>query len=94
MNVPDPDDQPFHHYTTKHRIVAWISQHLFDHVTYTVRHGPIKGMKRKGGLAWLPEFLSGSTRTPEQSFWMHLNLKGRVVYDIGAFRGLPTLFFA
>jgi len=94
MNVPDPDDQPFHHYTTKHRIVAWISQHLFDHATYTVRHGPIKGMKRKGGLAWLPEFLSGSTRTPEQSFWMDVNLKDLVIYDIGAFQGLLTLFFA
>jgi FkbM family methyltransferase len=94
MNVPDPDDRPFHHYTTKHRIVAWISQHLFDHATYTVRHGPIKGMKRKGGLAWLPEFLSGSTRTPEQSFWMDVNLKNLVIYDIGAFQGLLTLFFA
>ena len=94
MNVPDPDDQPFHHYTTKHRIVAWISQHLFDHVTYTVRHGPIKGMKRKGGLAWVSEFLSGSTRTPEQSFWMDVNLKDLVIFDIGAFQGLLTLFFA
>jgi FkbM family methyltransferase len=51
-------------------------------------------MKRKGGLAWLPEFLSGSTRTPEQSFWMDVNLKDLVIYDIGAFQGLLTLFFA
>jgi len=55
MNLQSPDDQPFRHYTTKHRMVAWISQKLFGNITYTVRHGLIKGMKRKGGLGWLPE---------------------------------------
>lgn len=94
MQDQDPDDQPFRHYTTKHRMVAWVSQNLFDSVTYTVRHGLIRGMKRKGGLAWLPEFLTGSTRTPEQEFWVNLNLKDLVIYDIGAFHGLLTLFFA
>jgi FkbM family methyltransferase len=94
MNVQSPDDQPFHHYTTKHHIVAWISQNLFDNITYTVRRGLIKGMKRKGGLAWLPEFISGSTGTPEQSFWMNQNLRDLVIYDVGAFHGLLTLFFA
>ena len=94
MNVQNPDDTPFRHYTLKHRIVAWISQNLFDHLTYTVRHGLIKGMKRKGGLAWLPESLAGSTHTPEQSFWMNQDFRDLVVYDIGAFQGLLTLFFA
>jgi FkbM family methyltransferase len=90
----DPDDQPFRHYTTKHRIVAWISQNLFDSIVYTVRHGLLKGMKRKGGLAWLPEFIAGSTNTPEMSFWMSRDFNGCVVYDVGAFHGLLTLFFA
>jgi FkbM family methyltransferase len=94
MNVQSPGDQPFRHYTTKHRMVAWLSRNLFENITYTVRHGLIKGMKRRGGLAWLPEFLVGSTRTPEQSFWMNQDLKDLVVYDIGAFHGLLTLFFA
>ncbi len=93
-NLENPDDQPFQHYTLKHRVVAWVSQNLFDHLTYTVRHGLLKGMRRKGGLAWLPESLSGSTRTPEQIFWMNQDLKGRTIYDIGAFQGLLTLFFA
>ena len=93
-NRPSLDDRPFRHYTAKHRLVAWISQNLFDNLTYTARHGLIKGMQRKGGLAWLPEFLTGSTRTPEQAFWMNQDLRGLVIYDIGAFQGLLTLFFA
>ena len=94
MQTPHSDDQRFDHYTTKHRVVAWISQNLFDHTTYTVQHGLIKGMKRKGGLAWVPEFIAGSTKTPEQTFWMNLNLQGLTVYDVGAFHGLLTLHFA
>jgi FkbM family methyltransferase len=88
------DDQPFLHYTFKHRVVAWISIHLFDHFTYTVQHGLIQGMKRKGGLGWLPAFLSDSAETPEQRFWRELDLRGLVVYDVGAFQGLLTLYFA
>jgi len=94
MDAPHADDRPFRHYTAKHRVVAWISQNLCDNMTYTVRHGLLKGMRRKGGLAWLPESLTGAAKTPEQSFWMNQNLKDLVIYDIGAFQGLLTLFFA
>jgi FkbM family methyltransferase len=94
MNVQSPDDQPFRHYTTKHRLVAGISQHLFDNITYTVRHGLLRGMKRRGGLAWLPEFLAGSAVTPEHTFWLNQDLTDLVIYDIGAFHGLLTLYFA
>ena len=94
MNVQSPDDQPFRHYTTKHRLVAGISQHLFDNITYTVRHGLLRGMKRRGGLAWLPEFLVGSGITPEHTFWLNQDFKDLVIYDIGAFHGLLTLYFA
>ena len=51
--MADPDlkeDLPFRHYTLKHRLIASLSMHLFDTVTYTVRHGLLRGMKRKGGL--------------------------------------------
>ena len=88
------DNQPFHHYTTKHRIVSWISQHLFDNLTYTVRHGLLKGMKRRGGLGWLPQSIVGNGGSPEQAFWSKLNVKNLVVYDVGAFQGLLTLFYA
>jgi FkbM family methyltransferase len=50
-------------------------------------------MKRRGGLGWLPEFLSSET-SPEQRFWLNCDLSGLVVYDIGAFHGLFTLLFA
>ena len=87
-------DVPFRHYTFKHRVVAWISVNLFDGFVYTVNHGLNRGMKRKGGLGWLPESLSGSIHTPEHEFWTKLNLKDAVIYDVGAFQGLLTLFFA
>jgi FkbM family methyltransferase len=94
QNGPGADDAPYSHFSTKHRIVAWISQNLFDHVTYTVRSGLNAGMKRKGGLGWIPDFLRSAATTPEHEFWAKLDLSGQVVYDVGAFHGLLTLYFA
>ena len=54
----------------------------------------LKGMKRKGGLGWVPALSSSGTMTAEQRFWSGLNLSGMTVYDVGAFQGLVTLFFA
>jgi FkbM family methyltransferase len=88
------DDLQFRHYTLKHRVIAFISSTLFDHFTYTVQHGFLKGMKRKGGLGWLPASVAGSAETLEHHFWRSLDLMRLVVYDIGAFHGLLTLFFA
>jgi len=95
--VANPDlreDLPVRHYTLKHQLVAWISMHLFDTVTYKVQHGLLKGMKRKGGLGWIPAIFSTGMVTGEQQFWSALNLNDMTVYDIGAFQGLLTLFFA
>jgi FkbM family methyltransferase len=78
------------HYTLKHRIIATVS-HWFDGYTYTVRHGLLRGMKRKGGLGFLP---IGTTETAESRFFRQLHLSGRIVYDIGGFEGLVTLFFS
>ena len=95
MVEPDlKEDLPFRHYTLKHRLIAWISMHLFDNATYTVNHGLLKGMKRKGGLGWVPAMLSPGIMTAEQQFWSGLNISGMTVYDVGAFHGLLTLFFA
>jgi FkbM family methyltransferase len=88
------EDLPFRHYSLRHRLVAWISMHLFDAATYTVRSGLLKGMKRKGGLGWIPAMFSPGTMTAEQQFWCDLNLSGMTVYDVGAFHGLLTLLFA
>lgn len=94
MSGPEASDtRPFRHYTFKHRAIAWISQNLFDDVVYVSRHGLIKGMKRRGGLGWLPAFIEPAS-TPEHAFWTNRNFTNRVVYDIGAFHGLLTLLFA
>jgi FkbM family methyltransferase len=48
-------------------------------------------MRRRGGLGFLP---GQSSDTAETDFLRHLPLEGKTVYDIGAFEGLVTLFFA
>jgi len=88
-NLTSADDLPFHHYSLRHRAVAWISRRLFDRVTYRVRHGLIRGMRRRGGLGWMP----ASTQTREEMFWLGLPLNGLVIYDVGAYHGILTLFF-
>jgi FkbM family methyltransferase len=88
------DDLPFQHYSLRHRAIAWISRQLFDHTAYTVRHGLIRGMKRQGGLGWIPAWASHGTQTKEEMFWRGLPLAGLIIYDVGAFHGILTLFFA
>jgi len=75
-------------------MVSWASRNLSDGFTYTVRHGLLKGMKRKGGLGWLPQWVCGPAESPEHRFLAALDLDGKVVFDVGAFEGLMTLFFA
>ena len=77
-------------YSRKHLVISWLSRSLFDSVTYTVRNGLNKGLRRRGGLGWLPT----ERDTPETLFWKALDLNGKVVYDVGAFHGLLTIYFA
>jgi FkbM family methyltransferase len=82
------------HYSLRHRVIAKLSQHL-DGITYTQRHGLIRGMRRQGGLGFLPPILAGgNTETAEHRFLRALDLEGRIVYEIGAFHGILTLFFS
>ncbi len=74
----------------QHRIVSWVSANLFDHFTYTVRNGVNRGLRRRGGLGWLPV----ERDTAESRFWKSLDLRGKVVYDVGAFHGLLTIHYA
>jgi len=77
-------------YSLAHLVVSWVSQNVFDQFTYTVRNGLNKGLRRRGGLGWIPR----ERDTPESLFWKALLLEGKVVYDIGAFHGLLTMYFA
>ena len=93
--MPPPPNFRRLHFSPKDRIVSFVSEKLFPNITYTVRNGLIRGMKRKGGLGFLPAFLarSGSSQA-EVAFLRGLELKDKVVYDIGAFQGIMTLFFS
>lgn len=93
MSDAQPEAQ-FQHYSGKQRAVAWVSRHLFDGITYTVRHGLLRGMKRKGGLGWIPDWLVKEEPTAESKFWESNPFHGATVYDIGAFHGMLTLWFA
>jgi FkbM family methyltransferase len=92
--APVDDNLPFRHYSLRHRLISWISRRIFDRITYRVRHGLNRGMLRRGGLGWLPEVLVRGSATKEEGFWRDLPLGGLVVYDIGAYHGLLTMFFA
>ena len=71
-------------------MISWVSQHLFDNISYTVRGGLNDGLRRRGGLGWFPH----EEDNPEARFWKSIDLKDKVVYDIGAFHGLLTIYFA
>ena len=82
------------HYKLRHRVIASLSQRL-DGITYTQRHGLIRGMRRQGGLGFLPALLAGGNHeTAEHRFLRQLDLRDKVVYEIGAFQGILTLFFS
>ncbi|MGI8836178.1 MAG: FkbM family methyltransferase [Pyrinomonadaceae bacterium] len=80
--------------TLKKTIAVNLSR-LFQNHTYTSRHGLAKGLRRRGGLAFLPSFVPRSTEMiKEEEFIASLDLSGETVYDIGADQGIYTLFFA
>lgn len=68
---------------------------IFKNHVYVSNHGPAKGLRRKGGLSFLPSFIPRSTEMQrEEAFLERLNLTGQTVYDIGGDQGIYTLFFA
>lgn len=74
----------------RHKLISWVSRTFFDNIRYRVIGGLNDGLWRRGGLGWWP----GKLVTPELEFWSQLKLDEKVVYDIGAFHGLLTIFFA
>jgi FkbM family methyltransferase len=68
---------------------------LVDRHVYTVRYGPARGLKRQGGLGWLPAFVPrGSEWEAEEAFLEQINWSGMTVYDVGGDQGILTLFLA
>jgi len=80
--------------TLKKSVAVYLSRLAKDHV-YTSRHGLAKGLKRKGGLAFLPGFVPRATEMfKEEQFIDGLDFTGQTVFDIGGDQGIYTLFFA
>ena len=71
------------------RAAGGLSRPLTRHITYTNRSGIAAGLKRKGGLGFLPRAV-----TDEERFYLGLNLVGEVVYDIGSYEGIFSMFAA
>jgi FkbM family methyltransferase len=82
----------FEHFSLKHRALAFVSRRFRDSA-FTVRHGLIQGMKKRGGLGWVP-FFAGQSENAETEFLRGLNLAGQTVYDVGGFEGVLTMFFS
>jgi hypothetical protein len=57
--------------------------------TYTTRSGIAAGLRRKGGLGFLPRSVSD-----EELFYQSLTLSGKTVYDVGSYEGIFSLFAA
>jgi FkbM family methyltransferase len=66
-----------------------ITRPLTDKLIYTARCGVAKGLRRRGGLGWLPR-----GESDEERFVRELDVAGKVVYDVGSFEGLFTCRFA
>jgi FkbM family methyltransferase len=58
---------------------------------YTVRHGLARGLRRRGGLGFVPQVGAQPT---EELFLETLDLAGKTVYDVGGYEGVFSLFFA
>ena len=74
----------------KRAVIATLQPFVADRV-YVVRHGLAKGLKRRGGLGFVPQM---GRLSLEETFLEGLDLAGQTVYDIGGYEGVFTLFFA
>ena len=73
------------------RAVLSTLQRCVANRVYTARRGLAKGLKRRGGLGFVPYV--GEVPC-EEAFLRQLDLTGQTVYDIGGYVGVFTLFFA
>src|SRR5262245_19088912 len=66
-----------------------------DNRVYTAKHGPARGLKRQGGMGWLPSFVPRlSEWDAEETFLANQEWRDLTVYDIGGDQGQFTIFFA
>jgi FkbM family methyltransferase len=77
-------------------LISRINQlYVFDQHVYTVRVGPARGLKRQGGMGWLPAFVPrGHEWGAEEALLEQIDWSGMTVYDVGGDQGIFTLFLA
>lgn len=69
------------------KLINW----FFPNRVYLIRTGIAKGLYGTGGFKFIPRLRN---RTREELFLAKLNIKNKIVFDIGANIGLFSLFFA
>ena len=82
--------------SVKREIVARLNHTpVIDSIVYTAKHGPARGLRRQGGMGWLPGVVPRSHEwSAEEAFLESLDWTGLNVYDVGGDQGIFTLFFA
>ena len=71
------------------RLVYSIGIYLIKNLVYTVQFGNIK-IKHKGGIG----SLKLRQNSKEEQFLASLDLNGKTIYDIGAYKGILTALFS
>lgn len=67
-----------------------IFRNLFWHFRFKIRFGLAKGYRRRIGIGFIPRF----KLTKEEIFLKSLNLKNKIVFDIGGYVGIHSIFFS
>src|SRR5262245_10355065 len=82
--------------SVKRKIIGLINRSpIMDRLVYNAKHGPARGLKRQGGMGWLPTIVPRMHEwDAEEAFLANLEWRGLTVYDVGCDQGLFTIFFA
>lgn len=70
-------------------LVGTTTRPFSERFTYTVRSGIASGLKRRGGYGFLRRAM-----TDEEKFYLSLDFAGKVVYDVGSYEGIFSMFAA
>ena len=72
------------------QLILRILERLFKNVTFTMRRGVGRGIRRRYGFGFKPR----GGRTPEETFLLGVDLAGKTVFDVGGYVGVYATFFA
>lgn len=78
----------------QHLLARVSSMPIIDRNVYVAKHGPARGLRRVGGLGWLPGGSAARLWAAEEAWLAAIEITGQTVYDIGGDQGLLTLCFA